>query len=336
MTRPVLRIGLIGVSHWHLPNYLNGLLALPDVRVAAVSDPDPDVARSVADRLGSRWTADVRELADPREVDFVFALGRHCDMAAQGRTLIEAGLPFAMEKPCGLNLAEVADLEARAATHGAFAAVPFVWRQTEFMDVVRNQLGRERFEYLSLRIVSGHPDRYPRSGNAWMLDPTQSGGGSTINLAVHLIDLYRILAETDQPEVRAAFMSNEAFGLPVEDWSAIVLATPESYCVAETGFLYPAPTGTYDARFTIKTGRHYIMTDPTTTVILDQAGGRVTAETPAANEPTYARFVADVLDRFRRGAPPLAGLQDMRSVMAAISKAYELAGPLPGVTRAPR
>jgi predicted dehydrogenase len=332
----MLRIGLVGVGHWHLPNYLNGLLALPDVRVVAVSDPDRDVARSVADRLGARSAADVGDLADRREVDFVFALGRHCDMAAEGRLLVEAGIPFAMEKPCGLNLAEVADLEARAAAHGTFAAVPFVWRQTEFMDVVRDLIGRERFEYLSLRIVSGHPDRYPRSGNAWMLDPALSGGGSTINLAVHLIDLYRMLTDTDEPEVRAAFMSNEAFGLPVEDWSAIVLATPDSYCVAETGFLFPAPTGTYDARFTIKTGRHYIMTDPTTTVILDQKGGRVIADTPAANEPTYARFVADVLDRFRHGAAPLAGLGDMRSVMAAVSRAYELAGPLREVASAPR
>ena len=325
-----LRIGLIGVAHWHLPNYLDPLLALPDVRVVGVSDPDARVARRVGEPLGASWSADFREIADPARVDFVFALGRHCDMAEQGRHLVASGIPFAMEKPCGLDHAEVSDLASRARAAGAFAAVPFVWRQTRFMEVLRDTLGDEAIEYLSLRIVSGHPDRYPASGNGWMLDPALAGGGSTVNLGVHLIDLYRALTGVDEVEVRSASMSNVAFGLPIEDWSALLLSVPGSFCVAESGFLYPAPTGTYDVRFTIKTNRHYVMTDFSDTVILDQAGGRVREATPAANAPTYATFVSDVLERHRRGAEPLAGLGDMTAVMAAVGRAYELAGPLPG------
>ena len=89
----MLKVGLIGVSHWHLPNYLRPLQALPDVRVVAVSDPDPAVARDVADGIGADWSADYRELCDRVRPDFVFALGRHCDMAAQGEFLADRGLP---------------------------------------------------------------------------------------------------------------------------------------------------------------------------------------------------------------------------------------------------
>jgi predicted dehydrogenase len=254
----MLRIALIGVSHWHLPNYLNPLLARSDVRVVAVSDREPVVARRLGERLGCRWSSDVREAADPRSVDFVFALGRHCDMAEQGRHLVDSDIPFAMEKPCGLDHTQVADLAARARARGAFAAVPFVWRQTRFFEVMRDAMVDDRVEYLSLRIVSGHPDRYLQSGNAWMLDPALSGGGCTINLGVHLVDLFRALVGADVVDVQAAFMGNAGFRLPVEDWSAMVLSAPGAQCVAETGFLYPAPTGTYDVRFTIKTRRHLL------------------------------------------------------------------------------
>ena len=35
--------------------------------------------------------------------DFVFALGKHCDMAGTAQFLLEEGISFAMEKPMGLN-----------------------------------------------------------------------------------------------------------------------------------------------------------------------------------------------------------------------------------------
>jgi predicted dehydrogenase len=255
-------------------------------------------------------------------------------MAQQGLHLIEADIPFAMEKPCGVDEAEVTELAVRASARRAFAAVPFVWRQTEFMTALREHVAGDTFQYLSLRIVSGHPERYVQSGNAWMLDPALAGGGSTLNLGVHLVDLYRVLVGAPDINVESARMSNVAFGLQIEDWSAMLLSAPGSECVVETGFLYPAATGTYDVRFTIKTDRHYIMTDPTTTTILDTRGGRVTRTTPAANEPTYAVFVNDVLDRHGRGEAPLAGLADMRIVMSAIARGYALAGPISGRTAA--
>ena len=43
-----MRIALIGVSHWHTPFYLDPLLAMPDVSVVGVSDPDRARAEEVA------------------------------------------------------------------------------------------------------------------------------------------------------------------------------------------------------------------------------------------------------------------------------------------------
>lgn len=55
--------------------------------------------------------------------DFVFALGRHSDMAEEARYLIAERIPFAMEKPCAVTQADAHDIAARAAAANVFAAV---------------------------------------------------------------------------------------------------------------------------------------------------------------------------------------------------------------------
>jgi predicted dehydrogenase len=324
----MLRIGVIGASHWHFDNYVSPLVAMPDVRIVAVADRDPDFARQRAESIGCEWSTDYREICRRDKVDFVFALGRHCDMAAQGMYLVDNDTPFSMEKPCGLNAIEVGALAARAEQRASFAAVPFVWRLSDFMKLLGETVAGDRFQYMALRIVSGHPDRYVKSGNGWMLDRALAGGGSTINLAVHLVDLFRVLTTPNDVEVEAASMANTAFGLDIEDWSTLILRAGSSYCVAESGFFYPAPTGTYDMRFTIKTDRHYILAGPQSTDVLGLGGNRTSATTMAANEPTYAAYVADVIERFRQGRRPLADMADMKAVITVTDRAYELAGPL--------
>jgi len=321
----VTKVVALGVSHWHLPNYLPPLLARPDVRIVGVADPDPSVAQRWGAELDCAWSADYRDLVDRTRPGLAVVLGRHCDMAETGRFLADAGVAFIMEKPCGLDSKEVGALAEDVERAGVFAAVPLVWRRTDFTRVLRENTGGDRFESMSLRIVSGHPDRYLRAGCPWMLDPALSGGGSTINLAIHLIDLFAVL--TGEPvELMAAQMSNTSFGESIEDWSALLLRAGDAVCTAESGLLYPAETGTYEVAFSIKTDRHYVQADFSRTVIRDHYGC-TEFETPAANKPTYAAFVHDCVDRFRRGDPPPSGVADVRSAMAVVDDAYRRAAP---------
>ena len=108
-----MRIVLIGVSHWHVPFYLDPCLALPGVTVVGVSDDDLTRAAPVAAQAGCPAFAGYREMCAELRPDFAFALGRHCDMPVLGRFLIEARIPFAMEKPCGTSLDDVRALTPR-------------------------------------------------------------------------------------------------------------------------------------------------------------------------------------------------------------------------------
>ncbi|MDB5510686.1 MAG: Oxidoreductase domain protein [Enterovirga sp.] len=318
-----MKVAFIGASHWHLPLYLDPFLALPDAEVVGISDPDGAYVSKVSARLGCAGDTDFRELCRRTRPDFVFALGRHVDMPDEARFLIEEGIPFAIEKPCGVTQRDVATLAELARARGAFAAVPLVFRDGDLTPLLEAEAARgEGVQTMSFRFIAGYPARYLDAGCGWMLDPALSGGGCTINLAVHFLDLALTLLGADV-EVSQATMSNASWGHAVEDYSAVTLRSGNRTCLVETGYLYPGPTSTFDMHFAVRTRERYIIAhDPRTVEVLDHAGNSERLAIGTTNVPNYARFVADVLERARTGRAPLATLQDMVPVMGLVDSAY--------------
>jgi len=320
-----MRIVLIGVSHWHVPFYLDPCLDLPGVAVVGVSDADPARAEPVAARAGCPAFADYREMCASLRPDFAFALGRHCDMPALGRFLIEARIPFAMEKPCGTSLAEVLTLAALARAANAFAAIPFVFRHCALVDALREEAAGEAVHYMTFKFVGGLVDRYRQARCDWMLDRATAGGGPLINLGVHFLDLCRVLLPGAQFEVTAAMMSNVQAGLSIEDHAVVLLQGGGARCVIETGYLYPGPHSVFDMHYSIRTARHYFAArDATTLEISDDTRARHTREMVLINAPLYPAFVADTLRRLERGEKPIADLDDMAEAMRLVQDAYAL------------
>jgi predicted dehydrogenase len=321
-----MRIAFTGVSHWHTPFFLDPAFGMTGVEVVALSDPDADAAhRMLAGRPAAVFT-DIAEMCDASQPDFVFALGRHCDMAAAARLLIARRIPFAMEKPCGLNLAEVGEIAALAAEANSFAAVPFVFRQGRMLHTIRELSSSAKPAYLSFKFVAGGVDRYRDAGCGWMLDRATSGGGSTLNLGVHFFDLFRVLSAPEEPVVVAAAFSNNMAGLDTEDHGVVVLRAGRATCVIETGYFFPAPVDTFDMRFSIRTpAHHFIAPDKDTLQIIDNARQMEVRQMPTTNVPYYADFLRDTLFRLSTGAPPIADLSDMRAAMELIDTAYRMA-----------
>lgn len=324
-----MKIVFIGASHWHLDLYLVPLLEVPGVTVAGISDPDAGVVARLSARLGCTGDQDFRALCRRVKPDFVFALGRHIDMPDQARFLIEEGIPFALEKPCGLNTADVEQIAALAAARGAFASVPLVFRNGDFSRYLHGLKEEGDFSYMTFRFIAGFPERYRQAGSAWMTDPALSGGGSTINLGVHFFDLCLGLLGPDA-RVVSSTMSNHAWRERIEDYSVVTLEQAGRLCVIETGYLYPAPTSSFDMHYAFRTPDKYVIAhDPETVEALDNAGQSERWQSVTTNVPHYRTFVFDVIDRVRRGSPPLATLSDMVPVMRLVDEAYRQAGPLP-------
>src|SRR5262249_57822208 len=86
--------------------------------------------------------------AEPRP-DFVVAVGRPRQMAGIAHDLLDAGYPFLMEKPMGVNAAEVEAVAAKAARLEAFVAVPLAQRYGPFAPRARELIAAGRFGPLS-------------------------------------------------------------------------------------------------------------------------------------------------------------------------------------------
>jgi predicted dehydrogenase len=320
-----MRVAFIGASHWHLDLYLQPFFEIADAELVGISDPDPTIVETLRRRLGCDGDADFRALCHRVKPDFVFALGRHADMPEEASFLIAEGIPFALEKPCGMTQRAVGAIAEQAERAGAFAAVPLVFRNGDFASYLTTANENDAFHYMSFRFIAGFPARYRQANSSWMLAPALSGGGSTINLAVHFFDLCRTLLGPGI-KVHAATMSNTAWNEPVEDYSAVTLESNGRLGLVETGYLYPAPTSTFDMHYALRSNELYVIAhDPQTVESLDNDGRSTIWNAVTTNVPHYKTFVEDVIRRAREGRAPLASLSDMVPIMGLVEDAYAIA-----------
>jgi predicted dehydrogenase len=237
--------------------------------------------------------------------------------------LVEAAVPFLIEKPAGLNAAQVESIRVRAAARGVHAGTGFNFRAADWFKRLRDLTAEDPATQASFKFISGGPYRYHELGSPWMLDPAQSGGGSTINLAGHFVDMFRLFTGSEPTEV-TALMGNHTWQRPVEDYSVVALRSARAVGLVETGYTYPAALGFFDQRFSLRTSRSYVIVRSDDVVEIHAAAAERCEElhTPTANTPWYTSFVAESLDRFARGLPPLADLDDLVAAMKVIDAAY--------------
>lgn len=318
-----MRIAFVGVSHYHAPLYYRPASRLTAVEIAAVSDANPTVAEATGSALGARVFTDHRALVADTRPDLVFAFGRHCDMPEIASTLIEEGIPFILEKPGGLNAAQVAEIRDRSRAKGVYAGTGFNFRVSDMYKRIEAIVGDNQLTHASFRWISGAPTRYHELGCPWLLDPQQSGGGCTRNLSGHLIDMFQQFSRSKPTEV-TALLGNFTWNLPVEDYSSMVVRSAQSICTIETGYTYPAQWGDFDLRFSLRTTRHYLVARGDNVLEIYRAadGEMEQVSTPTSNFPWYGVFVTETIDRYAKGLPPIASLDDLVDVVRVIDAAY--------------
>ena len=324
-----MKVALLEASHWHVPLYLDAL-EKADVRIVAVSDREnahgPDIAR----RFSANFYGDYKELLAGEDLDFVFSFGRHCDMDDMASELIERGIPFALEKPCGLNAGNVARLNNLALEYNTFVTVPLIFR----ISALRQNLARfqgsgvRHWDHMSFKFIAGPPERYIDAHCGWMLDKQLSGGGCAINLAVHFIDLTMQLTGEEITQVSAR-MQRGADAVDVEIFSSISLTTANgTISNIETGYTYPG--GTKEQRefsFSLSSDRAYIRSRDDGMLAVSRDGtDRQIVNFDLNTDEYYADFVRETLRNVKTGNAPSAGLSDMERVMRIIDCAYASAG----------
>ncbi|MCC6590030.1 MAG: Gfo/Idh/MocA family oxidoreductase [Bryobacterales bacterium] len=197
------RVGLVGCGevceHKHLP----ALCRVAGARVVAVADPNADRARHVAGRYGiAHVYGDVTSLIEARVADVIGVLtppSAHRESAVQA---MQAGLPVLVEKPLALTIEDADELVETARATGAIALMGFHMR---FHRLVRRaaqvvesgELGK--LESIHTIWCSPRPDE----GIPHWKRRRRDGGGSIVELGVHMFDMWRYLLRAEVDEVYA-------------------------------------------------------------------------------------------------------------------------------------
>jgi predicted dehydrogenase len=163
---------------------------LPKGSVIFACDLNLDRAQQLAAQTpGCTATTSVSEaLADPR-VQAVMIATVNASLTPLARQAVEAGKDVLVEKPVGISLKELTELEAVARKTGALVRAGYNHRYhpacLKALEIWRSgALGPIMF-------VRGRYGQGGRIGyeKEWRADPKLSGGGELIDQGVHLIDL---------------------------------------------------------------------------------------------------------------------------------------------------
>ena len=249
-------------------------------------------------------------------------------MPAEFRFLVEAGVPFLMEKPWGIDARTVNELADLAESKNAWAAVPMPFRYSVFAETVVAMRDKGELGPIShglMRFNQPGVQRYRDLGSDWMLSKAETGGGALINLGIHGFDLCRYLTG-EEPSVVAAVTSHAIHKLEIEDYAHVTLRTPSGVIfLNEASYTFPG-AGSDQER---KISAEKVFLRATTSgegVQISGPGRNDTITAPPGYLSGWPRVVDECLNRIGRGEPPPATPRDCARAVSLIFDAYRLAG----------
>ena len=322
-----MRVVIIEVGHWHATMHLMSLQKA-GAQVIGVSDGDPAIAEEFARKVGCPAFQDYRIMLETTCPEFVMCLGRHVDMPKIARDLLDAGIPFAIEKPIGISADQLSPLVEIARQRRAFVAVPFVNRYSPlwmWLDRLEQSRRVGIRSHAHFRIINGPPSRYERDRVSWMLNPAVSGGGCMRNLGIHTADAFLHFARGEEVEVLSAAMTYRVHGESVEEMGAALLCSKSGIIgTIEAGYSFASMTaGDYEWR--VSSENCYLVDDGKTLRVATLDDDRIQNLPLAGQDSRYEQFGTDTLERLRSGQPPIATLEDCYRAARVVDEIYEKA-----------
>ncbi len=186
-----VKIGIIGtgnISHAHMEGYN----MLDNVEYCAACDLDKKRVDAFAEKYGFKRTyTDFNEMLKNEELDAVSVCTWNNSHASASIAALKAGCNVLCEKPMAMNAREAEEMVKTSLETGKLLMVGFVRRFGSDTRIVKDfidngHLGDIYYAKASYLRRCGNP-------GGWFSDIKRSGGGSLIDLGVHVIDLVRYL-----------------------------------------------------------------------------------------------------------------------------------------------
>ena len=190
-----LRIALIGCGSHGATRLAPAVWSTAGVALSACVDVNVEAARRTSHQAAEVLTS-VEDLTSGALADAAVIAVPHDELVATSRACIEAGLHVLVEKPAGLNAAEVAEVVQAASDRGLTYMPAYCLRFNEVRTRARDLVRRGVVG--SIRTLAAAKGSPPLEG--WLADPAR-GGGQLLFLGSHLVD--QLLWLHRQPVIRA-------------------------------------------------------------------------------------------------------------------------------------
>lgn len=201
-----LRVGLVGAGGVGA-RHATTLGALDGVRLTTVTDVDPGRARALAADHDAAVVPDLAALLATPGLDAVWLCVPPFAHGDPELAVLEAGLPFFVEKPLGTDTAVAERVAAAVAAGGLVTATGYHWR---YMPGVERAAAALAGTPVALADATWWDKVPPVS---WWPDPLRSGG-QLVEQATHLLDVLRVLVgEPVQVSALPASVPGRAPGL---------------------------------------------------------------------------------------------------------------------------
>ena len=220
-----MKVALLGLSHPHSGSLLTTLENLPEVTSVCLWDANPaTVARSAlpAGRKVTSVSGDLAAILAQPDLVFAVVCERHDLVAALAKRVVAAGKHLLVEKPAGLNSAEIASVQRAAVAAGVVASVLYPRRVHPCVVAARalvagggiGSLFSAECRFLATQVKFRQPE-------SWLFRRDQAGGGILLWLGCHCLDLLHHVTGDEIVEVGAQLAIRSGETIEVEDTAAL-------------------------------------------------------------------------------------------------------------------
>lgn len=204
----LLGIGIIGAGSI-AESHLSACRAELGARAVAIADLNLDLARERAAKYGvSAVYTDYRELLDNPEVDAVIVCVPNFLHAPVSLAALERGKHVLCEKPMAIDESDAWAMVETAKAQGKILMVGQNYRFHSEVQHVKRMIDEGRLGQIHWARVGWMRRQGIPGWGSWFTQKKQSGGGSLIDIGVHMLDVAWYLMGTPQPRnVTAATFS---------------------------------------------------------------------------------------------------------------------------------
>lgn len=231
----MIKLGFAGTWHVHFGGYVREFLSRGDVEVAALWDPDEEVAKAKGEELGCEYTTELDEFYK-KDFDAVLV----CSATNIHKQVLigaaKAGKHIFTEKVLTASYEDALEVKKEVDEAGIKFCISFPWRTRSDFLWVKEALSKDIIGKVTyMRIRNAHDGVSRGWLPASFLDPVPTCGGAMMDLGAH--GMYLLNWIMGEPEKCTSVFTN-CLCDTVEDNCVTVFSYPDGAIgVSETGFV---------------------------------------------------------------------------------------------------